>query len=160
MRARISSATRSAASLWGAPPCSSAELAALQRRAERQRALVAVLREGTCADCGSCPPVRAQFDHVPARGPKLGDISTLLGKWTGWAKLRAELAKCDLVCGHCHWQRTMQRRGGLYMLLSEADRDVIRARRAAGSRNKDLAAEYGVSPSHISNVTTGALTAA
>lgn len=39
--------------------------------------------------------------------------------------------------------------------LSDDDVASIRAARKAGARNKDLAVQYGVNPSHISKITTG-----
>ncbi len=61
---------------------------------------------GCCADCGYATDLRAfEFDHV--RG-KSGSIHQFL-RYT-WAKLKAELDKCDLVCGSCHNIRTEIRR--------------------------------------------------
>lgn len=84
------------------------DTAGVQRRTQRQLAYVARLKaDGTCADCGGAAE---EFDHVPGRGEKVAAISDLLGKWTSWTRLLAELRKCELVCQACHKRRTKQRR--------------------------------------------------
>lgn len=84
------------------------DTAGVQRRTQRQLAYVARLKaEGSCADCGGAAE---EFDHVPGRGEKVAAISDLLGKWTSWTRLLAELRKCELVCTACHKRRTKQRR--------------------------------------------------
>jgi hypothetical protein len=64
-----------------------------------------------CTDCGQCfNPVAMQFDHVPARGVKLFMIGqTACGSRRTLAELKAERAKCDLVCANCHAIRTSER---------------------------------------------------
>ncbi len=57
-----------------------------------------------CADCGvRYPPYVMDFDH---RNPaeKLGNIGC--GRKWGEPRLRAEIAKCDVVCANCHRERT------------------------------------------------------
>jgi hypothetical protein len=93
-----------------------------------------------------------QFDHVPERGEKLGDISTLLWKWTSWRKLRAELDKCDLICAECHIRRTLARRGRVFVRLSAADENAIRRRRVAGERCADIAADYGITEQRVASI--------
>lgn len=115
------------------------------------------LREsGLCADCGLNPgPDLMQFDHLPELGEKAADISDLTGHWTSWAKLRAELAKCELVCADCHWHRTLRRKGKVYVRLPETAKAAILRRRAAGERVKDIASEYGSGDSHLPPVSQG-----
>ena len=72
-----------------------------KRRRARKRQLVAEFG-GRCMDCGysACFEV-LQFHH---RDPKTKDFR--LGKFNGsLARLRAEAAKCDLVCANCHRMR-------------------------------------------------------
>ncbi len=125
--------------------------AAIERRHERMRAYIRMLRaEGTCADCGDNPGADLMdFDHVPGRGEKVASISDLGAKWTGWATLRAELAKCDLVCKPCHCRRTMARQGKVYVRLTGADREAILRGYATGRRQADLARKFGVSQGRI-----------
>lgn len=72
------------------------------------RALVVAAKARPCTDCGvQYPYYVMHFDHV-------GDDKEFnIGDWTKrrWsiAKLRAEMAKCDVVCANCHAERTHQR---------------------------------------------------
>lgn len=70
-----------------------------------------------CADCGV--PYRywvMQLDHVPERGAKSFTIALT---YTGGVRrvlvtreqLVAEIAKCEVVCGNCHAERTHSRGG-------------------------------------------------
>lgn len=65
-----------------------------------------ILREAKskpCADCGrSFPYYVMDLDH--RRGTKTRNCSLMLN--TGARKLRAEIAKCDVVCANCHRERT------------------------------------------------------
>lgn len=78
-----------------------------QERLRTRRAFLDQIKEATpCADCGtSFPAVCMDFDHV--RGKKLGNVGTM---WS-WdiEKLRAEIAKCEIVCACCHRLRTQAR---------------------------------------------------
>lgn len=47
-----------------------------------------------------------QFDHV--RGSKASNVTGLQG--ASVTALRAEIAKCDVVCANCHAIRTHERR--------------------------------------------------
>jgi hypothetical protein len=59
-----------------------------------------------CADCGYREnAVALQFDHV--RGQKTFDIAHAVG--VGWARIMAEIEKCDVVCANCHAIRTYER---------------------------------------------------
>ncbi|CDX26726.1 Uncharacterized 19.2 kDa protein in cobO 3'region (modular protein) [Mesorhizobium plurifarium] len=82
-----------------------------KRRLAKHRYIVDQLKTGPCMDCGSTYPVCVMdFDHRP--GVKKGaSISQMVGNWKiSEAVLRAELAKCDLVCANCHRIRTHSRR--------------------------------------------------
>lgn len=58
-----------------------------------------------CKDCGqSYPPYVMDFDHRDPSKKKY-TISMARGLWT-WKSLRAEVAKCDVVCSNCHRIRT------------------------------------------------------
>lgn len=61
-----------------------------------------------CMDCGGTfPTVCMDFDHRPGEG-KVGNISRLIAN-AGPNAVRAEIAKCDLVCANCHRIRTASR---------------------------------------------------
>ncbi len=68
------------------------------------KAIIVEAKGVPCADCAvRYPTCVMDFDHrIPAE--KLGNI----GSGAGWgeARLRAEIAKCDVVCSNCHRLRT------------------------------------------------------
>jgi hypothetical protein len=70
--------------------------------------VAAFKKDKPCADCGvQYPPCVMDFDHVPERGPKLFHLGQ---PERNLKEVRAELAKCDLVCANCHRIRTWKRR--------------------------------------------------
>jgi hypothetical protein len=70
-------------------------------RAELRR-----LKDRPCKDCGGIFPYYVmEFDHV--RGKKLHDVGHMRRHTPG--RIRAEAAKCDLVCSNCHRIRTFKR---------------------------------------------------
>jgi hypothetical protein len=83
------------------------------RAAEKKRALDEYKIKTGCADCGyNIHPAALEFDHLP-EFEKSRNVATLM--YNSWAKIWAEVAKCEVVCCNCHAIRTMNRRG-LYLL--------------------------------------------
>ena len=78
-----------------------------RRRAYRRaHAVVYDAKGGPCMDCGRAYDVVCMdFDHV--RGTKKFNLSSSHGYSD--ATIRAEIAKCDLVCANCHRLRTSKR---------------------------------------------------
>jgi len=78
-----------------------------KRRREFLRSYVQDLKETTpCADCGiNYPYYVMDFDHLE---DKVEGISYLI-KFNNIAQIKAEIAKCELVCSNCHRIRTHQR---------------------------------------------------
>jgi len=77
-------------------------------RYERRRAVLEEIKSRPCADCGgSFPPYVMDLDH---RDPseKVAPVSQLIN--AGEAAIRAEAAKCDVVCANCHRIRTFERK--------------------------------------------------
>ena len=61
-----------------------------------------------CLDCGvSYPHYVMDYDHRPTE-VKLFNIGQH-GKGYTWDVLKAEMAKCDIVCSNCHRRRTWER---------------------------------------------------
>lgn len=91
-----------------------------QRRA-LYRKMIREAKAVPCRDCGgSWPYYVMQFDHV--RGTKSFGIATALAK-SGTVSpemLRAEIAKCDVVCANCHAVRHAGEYGGKSALLDAA----------------------------------------
>lgn len=71
----------------------------------KARDYIAEVKENAvCADCGGkFPSCVYHFDHVPERGPKLFNLGS--GDYA-IETVRAEIAKCDIVCANCHAIRT------------------------------------------------------
>lgn len=64
-------------------------------------------KSAPCMDCGiQYPPYVMQFDHRPDETKKfnLAKMAT-----RGLEVIKAEIAKCDLVCANCHAERSWQR---------------------------------------------------
>ena len=99
----------------------------------RQAGTTEMLREWRqvpCADCGGCfEPHQMDFDH---RDPatKLFNLMTGRAMLMSTTKLRAEAAKCDVVCVNCHRLRTQalwigRPRKGDYSMPSQARRAAL-----------------------------------
>ncbi len=79
-----------------------------QKRREQNQDIVNMLKIAPCLDCGGLFPVCAmQFDH--ARGKKRRCVSWMVTSGRPEKELRAEIAKCDIVCANCHCVRTFTR---------------------------------------------------
>lgn len=75
---------------------------------QRLKAIVIEAKKDGCMDCKQ--EFRhwvLQFDHV--RGKKLHNVANLIGASPSEERLRAEIAKCEVVCANCHADRTYQR---------------------------------------------------
>jgi hypothetical protein len=80
-----------------------------RQHAEKRRRLNA-LKRVPCADCRiRYPSFVMEFDHRDG-DEKLGNISGAVLYWS-WARIMAEVAKCDVVCANCHRIRTARRAG-------------------------------------------------
>ncbi len=78
------------------------------RSRARRYAEVEALKAAPCMDCGGTfPPECMDFDHV--WGTKSLAVGVAL-QTRSMAFVRAEIAKCDLVCSNCHRIRTKKRK--------------------------------------------------
>lgn len=79
-----------------------------RKQAALLRAYVLEQKQRPCMDCGNTfIPFAMDFDHV--RGRKVSNISMMVRSGGSLEKLKAEIAKCDLVCAVCHRVRTWTR---------------------------------------------------
>ena len=87
------------------------KLANKQHKAALSAYLMEV-KKNPCADCGRSFPFYAMdFDH---RDPsqKITDVGTMRRNGVTMEVLKAEVAKCDLVCAVCHRIRTHRKKYG------------------------------------------------
>ncbi len=77
-----------------------------QERRARVREIVVAAKAVPCVDCGRSYPVPVMdFDHGDGDGKtaRIADWARLVGCGRkALAKLREEIAKCDVVCANCH----------------------------------------------------------
>ena len=92
---------------WVCRGCSSRE--SMDKYAEKRAYIDAVKLAAGCADCGyNTSPYALEFDHRPGT-QKIDKVSNLAG-CRSLAVVKAEIAKCDVVCSNCHAIRTAERR--------------------------------------------------
>jgi 5-methylcytosine-specific restriction endonuclease McrA len=85
-----------------------------KRLHERVAFLVDYFKSHPCTDCGESDPVVLDFDHLR---DKEFDVAYGI-HYRAWAKVLAEIEKCEVVCSNCHRRRTARRRGSIRLLLS------------------------------------------
>jgi hypothetical protein len=66
-----------------------------------------VLNSSSCLDCGNDDPLVLEFDH---RSDKEFHISEMPGRHS-IARIKAEVAKCDVRCANCHKKKTAREFG-------------------------------------------------
>ena len=67
------------------------------------------MKDVPCADCGRrWPPVAMDLDHV--HGVKIRSIASLVSGAYNLEIIKAEVAKCEVVCACCHRLRTHLRK--------------------------------------------------
>lgn len=76
--------------------------------AAKKRDYVWSVKSAPCLDCGGVfHPSVMDFDHRPGEEKKFGMAHGTFSY--GWEALKAEIAKCDVVCSNCHRYRTWVR---------------------------------------------------
>lgn len=83
---------------------------------ERKTQFIQETKSVPCADCGvQHPPYVMEFDHVG--DDKLYCVTSMASE--SWSRLKAEIAKCEIVCANCHAVRTYERRNGPVSQMAE-----------------------------------------
>jgi hypothetical protein len=91
-----------------------------------------------CVNCGAT--TNLQWDHIDP-STKLFDVMTGCTRLYRRARIMAEIAKCQVLCGTCN---TVRR--------SKHPQALIDAIRAATGSQSSIAKEFGVSPSYVSRI--------
>ena len=86
-----------------------------QRNRSRKAQYVADL---ACVDCGETDPLLLEFDHRDG-ATKVANVSRLMAAHS-WAKVKTEIAKCDLRCVNCHRKQTAAQFGWMSRSLQIA----------------------------------------
>ena len=113
----------------------------LQRNANRMF-VMQFLREHACVKCGESDPVVLEFNHLdPAT--KTANICDMIHCRVSHARIRLEIAKCEVLCANCHQRHTTTERLVHYKLAFAEDGqiDCISSRMAADRRNIRLVLE-------------------
>ena len=72
--------------------------------------LLAFLLENPCVDCGEADPIVLEFDHRPGVD-KAFNLGVAVQRNYSLARVKAEVAKCDVRCANCHRRVTYDRAG-------------------------------------------------
>jgi hypothetical protein len=72
-------------------------------RAENRRRIIEYLATHPCVDCGEADIVVLEFDHL---GDKVADVSAYASGGRTWARILAEIEKCEVRCANCHRRKT------------------------------------------------------
>lgn len=75
-------------------------------RVKARKYILELFKTG-CVDCGTVDPRVLTFDHTSNN--KRTNVSNLMKN--GLNVLKAEIAKCQIVCANCHLIRTSERAG-------------------------------------------------
>lgn len=94
---------------WRTDPATALELPLLMPHERRNvRFVRETLMRSQCADCGLDDLMVLEFDHV---GEKTGNIGFLARSGCSFARLKAEIARCEIRCANCHPRRTRRQLG-------------------------------------------------
>ena len=75
-----------------------------ERRAEVRKRIIEYLKEHPCVDCGERDIVVLEFDHL---SDKVADLSVYAGGGRSWARVKAEIDKCEVRCANCHRRKSL-----------------------------------------------------
>jgi hypothetical protein len=84
---------------------------AAARRVEWRRRMNEI-KSRPCTDCANrFPPHVMDFDHMDG-SEKVLNLAAMMRRNFSWSTIKAEIAKCELVCANCHRMRTYRRKYG------------------------------------------------
>ena len=83
------------------------------RRMQNRREVMTYLASHPCVDCGVTNVIVLEFDHRDPQD-KLNSVANMISS-KRWARVRAEIEKCDVRCVNCHRRKTARDYGWLKM---------------------------------------------
>lgn len=83
----------------------------LKSRVARKTAIAQIKIDSGCVDCGyNACHAALQFDHLNEKTFNIAGNHNL-----AWARIKAEIAKCEVVCAVCHMVRTWMRANNIFL---------------------------------------------
>jgi len=79
-------------------------------RLEKARKVYDYLISHPCIDCGERDPIVLEFDHKDGRDKTLA-VCLLVTRNCSWARIYAEIQKCEVRCANCHRRKTASNMG-------------------------------------------------
>jgi hypothetical protein len=116
-------------------------------RAENRRRIIEYLAGHPCVDCGETDIVVLEFDHL---GDKVADISKYASAGRTWARIQAEIEKCEVRCANCHRRKT---RATLFPTLPTGGPPAARRSARATPGQLTLEAALGLRSCRVCNET-------
>ena len=107
----------------------------LQRNVNR-KFVMQFLLEHACVKCGQSDPVVLEFHHLnPAT--KTANVCDMVHFRVSVARIRQEIAKCEVLCANCHQRHTTTGRlvHHKFGMAGDGDIELARPRTAADRRN-------------------------
>lgn len=106
----ITGASKSTISYWVGNGNEMARVKSKPYKKDCRQYIVEQKTNNPCVDCGNIYDFHAmQYDHLP-QFEKLFNIARFQDYTNDIEVVKAEIAKCELVCGNCHSYRTHARR--------------------------------------------------
>jgi hypothetical protein len=83
------------------------------RRTRNRLVVFEYLRAHPCTDCGESDVLVLEFHHRTKKESRAHAVANLVVRQASVARLKAEIAKCEVLCCNCHRRRTSRELGWL-----------------------------------------------
>ena len=97
----------------------------VKRRRKRLKLLAVLYKGGKCQQCGYCSCIESlEFHHLDNTQKEFG-IAKLCN--CSWQKIKAEIAKCELLCANCHREEHANNKESAWVDLNHQLSSIIGA---------------------------------